>query len=77
MINSPCFEVQARPRCGFLYRCTHEYYGAYVKAQPIKSHLFNEMQFDLRVVRYSMLVDFLLHALVVIAHLPSRDASDA
>ncbi|KAG2747115.1 hypothetical protein P692DRAFT_201651012, partial [Suillus brevipes Sb2] len=26
--------------------------------------LFNEMQFDLRVVRYSMLVDFLLHGLV-------------
>jgi hypothetical protein len=35
------------------------------------------MRFDLRVVRYSMLVDFLSHALVVIAPLPSRDASDA
>lgn len=46
------------------------------KPKPTKSHLFKEMRFDLRVVRYSMLVDFLSHALVVIAPLPSRDASD-
>lgn len=45
------------------------------KPKPTKSHLFNEMRFDLRVVRYSMLIDFLSHALVVIAPLPSRDAS--
>lgn len=45
------------------------------KPKPTKSHLFNEMRFDLRVVRYSMLMDFLSHALVVIAPLPSRDAS--
>ncbi|KAG1883390.1 hypothetical protein F4604DRAFT_1535448, partial [Suillus subluteus] len=45
------------------------------KPKPTKSHLFNEMRFDLRVVRYSMLIDFLSHALVVIAPLPSRDSS--
>ncbi|KAG2035281.1 hypothetical protein BDR03DRAFT_963147 [Suillus americanus] len=45
------------------------------KPKPTKSHLFNEMRLDLRVVRYSMLMDFLSHALVVIAPLPSRDAS--
>lgn len=45
------------------------------KPKPSKSHLFNEMRFDLRVVRYSMFVDFLSHALVVIAPLPSRDAN--
>ncbi|KAG1775895.1 major facilitator superfamily domain-containing protein [Suillus placidus] len=44
------------------------------KPKPTKSHLFKEMRFDLRVVRYSMLMDFLSHALVVIAPLPSRDA---
>ncbi|KAG2145229.1 hypothetical protein DEU56DRAFT_197986 [Suillus clintonianus] len=47
------------------------------KPKPTKSHLFSEMQFDLRVVRYSMLIDFLSHALVVIAPLPSRGANDA
>ncbi|KAG1762710.1 hypothetical protein EDD22DRAFT_1026262 [Suillus occidentalis] len=47
------------------------------KPKPTKSHLFNEMRFDLRVVRYSMLIDFLSHALVVIAPLPSRGSSDA
>ncbi|KAG2070750.1 hypothetical protein BDR04DRAFT_1099407 [Suillus decipiens] len=46
------------------------------KPKPTKSHLFNEMRFDLRVVRYSMLVDFLSHALVVIAPLPSHNASN-
>lgn len=46
------------------------------KPKPTKSHLFNEMRFDLRVVRYSMLMDFLSHALVVIAPLPSPDGSD-
>jgi hypothetical protein len=45
------------------------------KPKPSKSHLFNEMRFDLRVVRYSMFVDFLSHALVVIAPLPSRDVN--
>lgn len=35
------------------------------------------MRFDLRVVRYSMLVDFFSHALVVIAPLPTHGASDA
>ncbi|KAG1876036.1 hypothetical protein C8R48DRAFT_768883 [Suillus tomentosus] len=35
-----------------------------------------ESHFDLRVMRYSMLMDFLSHALVVIAPLPSPDASD-
>ncbi|KAG2149085.1 major facilitator superfamily domain-containing protein [Suillus bovinus] len=47
------------------------------KPKPTKSHLFNEMRFDLRVVRWSMFVDFLSHALVVIVPLPSRGASDA
>jgi hypothetical protein len=34
------------------------------------------MRFDLRVVQYSMLVDFLSHALVFIVPLLSRGASD-
>ncbi|KAG0695596.1 major facilitator superfamily domain-containing protein [Suillus ampliporus] len=46
------------------------------KPKPTKSHLFNEMQFDLRVVRYSMLIDFLSHGLVVFVPLPSRGASE-
>ncbi|KAG1729637.1 major facilitator superfamily domain-containing protein [Suillus paluster] len=47
------------------------------KPKPTKSHLFSEMQFDLRVVRYSMFIDFLSHALVVIAPLPSRAVNEA
>lgn len=36
MISSPSFEVQARPRCGFLHRCTRESCSASIKAQTHK-----------------------------------------
>jgi len=35
------------------------------------------MRFDLRVIQYSMLIDFLSHALVVAAPLPSQNANQA
>jgi len=47
------------------------------KPKPTKSHLLSDMRFDLRVVQCSMFVDFLSHALVVAAPLPSRTANDA
>ncbi|KAH7919506.1 hypothetical protein BV22DRAFT_1040811 [Leucogyrophana mollusca] len=45
------------------------------KPKPTKSHLLAEMRFDLRVIRCSLVLDMLSHALVVLAPLPSRNPS--
>ncbi|KAF8558160.1 MFS general substrate transporter [Imleria badia] len=49
--------------------------GPKAKVKPTKGHLFAEIRFDLLVVRYSMFVDFLSHAFVVLSPLPSNDAA--
>ncbi|KAF9243507.1 major facilitator superfamily domain-containing protein [Melanogaster broomeanus] len=49
--------------------------GPKAKPKPTRSHLFSEIRFDLLVVRFSFLIEFCSHSLVVLCPIPSNDSS--